>query len=237
MNKICKLNTNKFDVIDTEEKAYWIGFIWCDGYNSKRYRRKNSTPNYEFKLSLMEDDIGHLEKFKSFLESEHPIKRYNYSSFDKPKTECRLLLANTKFGKVLDEKYGLIANRTDVNKLICQIPKDLIRHFIRGIFDADGSFSKYQTIDEGHVVTKYNVSFTTYSGLLDFINKELAEQNISRSKINSYYQRHKDRDGDCRCLTYSGRLNCNNILSWMYEDSKVYLDRKFLKYIELYKIN
>ena len=56
------MNINKFDVIDTEEKAYWIGFIWCDGYNSKRYRGKNSTPNYEFKLSLMEDDIGHLEK-------------------------------------------------------------------------------------------------------------------------------------------------------------------------------
>lgn len=31
---------NIFDKIDTKEKAYWMGFIWCDGYNLKRIRSK-----------------------------------------------------------------------------------------------------------------------------------------------------------------------------------------------------
>lgn len=29
------LNEHFFDVIDTEEKAYWLGFIFADGYVAK----------------------------------------------------------------------------------------------------------------------------------------------------------------------------------------------------------
>lgn len=28
--KATKFNCNYFDTIDTEDKAYWIGFLWCE---------------------------------------------------------------------------------------------------------------------------------------------------------------------------------------------------------------
>ena len=66
-----KINSNKlrkydysvcdhiFDNIDTEEKAYWLGFLYADGYVSEF----NST----IELSLEEKDLQHLERFRSFL--------------------------------------------------------------------------------------------------------------------------------------------------------------------------
>ena len=69
-----KFNKNYFDKIDTTDKAYWIGFIWCDGYLN--YRNRNGTESYDFKLSLIEKDINHLNIFKWYLDSNHIIRKY-----------------------------------------------------------------------------------------------------------------------------------------------------------------
>ena len=55
-----KFNEHIFDVIDTEEKAYWLGFIFADGYISSR--------DNGFELSLKGSDIEHLHKFNKFME-------------------------------------------------------------------------------------------------------------------------------------------------------------------------
>ena len=60
-----KFNENIFDVIDTEEKAYWLGFIFADGYISKY--NKNSKKDYHFELSLSANDTEHLNKFNKFM--------------------------------------------------------------------------------------------------------------------------------------------------------------------------
>lgn len=228
-----KINKNKLDVIDTEEKAYWIGFIWCDGYNAIRHR--SGKTNYEFKLSLQESDIGHLEKFRDFMESTHPIKIYKISStFPNHQNEARLLIAVTQLGKTLDDKYGLIPNREDVTKLIKNIPNKLLNHFIRGILDADGTFTNYKCNDGGHIVNKYSITFTTNMYLLDFINSVLYKEGLSQTEIRKYQQRHKGRDGVCRTLVYSGKPTCKAILDWIYKDATIYLDRKYEKYINMF---
>lgn len=55
-----------FDSIDCDEKAYWLGFIYSDGYITGRV--------LGIKLSVK--DIAHLEKFKKAIKSEHKIGRY-----------------------------------------------------------------------------------------------------------------------------------------------------------------
>lgn len=54
-----KFNENIFDVIDSEEKAYWLGFLFADGYISSS---KNT-----IELSLALKDKEHLEKFAKFM--------------------------------------------------------------------------------------------------------------------------------------------------------------------------
>lgn len=67
-----KFNEHVFDVIDTEEKAYWLGFIYADGNVSKAGDKQI----YSFEISLKEDDYNHLMKFNKFVEFKgNNIKR------------------------------------------------------------------------------------------------------------------------------------------------------------------
>ena len=45
-----------FDKINTEEKAYWLGFLYADGSISSKEDK--------IELGLAEKDLHHIEKFK-----------------------------------------------------------------------------------------------------------------------------------------------------------------------------
>ena len=47
-----KANFNYFDKIDSPDKAYWLGFIWADGYIAKRTRTQNGHTRIEYNLKL-----------------------------------------------------------------------------------------------------------------------------------------------------------------------------------------
>lgn len=65
-------NENYFESIDTPNKAYWLGFIYADGYIVSK--RKHG--NRKLGLSLNIQDINHLEKLNKCLESDVDIKHY-----------------------------------------------------------------------------------------------------------------------------------------------------------------
>lgn len=121
-----KFNEHIFDKIDTEEKAYWLGFLYADGY-------VESNGN-TIELSLKSSDIHHLEKFRDFL------------NFDKTKhifkdsIRCRIAFRNKHIKQSLI-KLGCIPRKslTITFPSLDQVPVHLHRHFIRGYVDVDGS--------------------------------------------------------------------------------------------------
>ena len=58
---------NYFEVIDSEDKSYWLGFFYADGYVRNR---KNSS---ESRLKLSIKDLDHLEKFKKTINGDNKI--------------------------------------------------------------------------------------------------------------------------------------------------------------------
>lgn len=119
-----KVNSNIFSSIDTQEKAYWLGFIYADGYVSKE-------SNFELSLSIK--DLDHLEEFKKFLEYEGKIY------IDTKVARCRLQFQDVQIVKDL-KSIGCVNNKSLVLKFP-QIQKSLENHFIRGYFDGDGYVS------------------------------------------------------------------------------------------------
>lgn len=60
-NKIYFYNDQFFKRIDTEEKAYWLGFLYADGYIA------NSGKRHIVELCLCEQDLTHVQKFQNLM--------------------------------------------------------------------------------------------------------------------------------------------------------------------------
>lgn len=214
---------NYFDEIDSEDKSYFLGFIYADGNFSRN----------SLKIFISEQDVDVLEKFKYCLKSNHDIKRKKgsgYTSSDKLSSMVELMVSHRTFPKIL-AKHGIVENKTHHIKSIPNtIPKELIRHFIRGYMDGDGSFSKYVCSD----------GYTRYS--VDVIGTELFLKDWIRyfdsidcdfSFCEKFSIRWKERENNTRGLRMSGKENVINFLNWLYDDATVVMDRKYKKYKQI----
>lgn len=122
-------NEYYFNEIDDHDKAYWLGFIFGDGYI-------NEDRNL-LVIKLGGIDESHLYKFKECMQAENPVKiEYHNITGNK--------LVKIEFaGKQLIsdlQKLGVF-KKTD-RKNIPDIDKKFIPDFIRGLFDADGGIEK-----------------------------------------------------------------------------------------------
>lgn len=169
--KINRKNTvgdTYFDKIDTQEKAYWLGFLWADGSISKTAKRA-SGPN-RLRITQKWSEKAHLEKFRDALSSDYEIDRAkSRSPYGDPPAQldinCRPLCESLKrLG------YGT----KDVRIHIPKIPKNLMRHFIRGYFDGDGCLSVYTQQMRQYTILKQEWSITGKEPLLEEIKAVLS---------------------------------------------------------------
>lgn len=220
-NKL-KFDDTIFDSIDTEEKAYWLGFIFADGYVSGF--DSDGKNNYYFELSLKESDKNHLDKFNVFIKHED----INHVKINKAKcfnTEvvcerCRWGGRSKHLWETLNN-YGCVPSKS----LILQFPdesifkdKSLIRHFIRGYWDGDGCLS-YS--NKEHTIANISVLGTN-----QFLTKI---KNNLPLKID--YSLRNTSNNITKELLIQGK-NAFELIYYLYSNATVYLNRKYEKYLE-----
>jgi intein/homing endonuclease len=136
---IYKHDREYFKVIDTPEKAYWLGFIFADG---SLYKRDNNRgwKGYNFELSLKNADREHLVKLAKAIDCNVPIKTRS-STLKKYGTfySSRLMFFCDEFARNLIN-CGCTVNKSLTLEFPSEriLPKLLYSHFIRGYFDGDG---------------------------------------------------------------------------------------------------
>jgi|GEM_PF-1157069 len=219
-----RFNENYFDEIDCEEKAYWLGFIWCDGSII------DQANNLQIKLSLSDNDVSHVYKFKEAIEAEHPVKIYDITNgfmSEEVRREARIVVTSRHMGETLRIKYGMVTHRSTSLPVTEKIPKSLVRHFIRGVFDADGSITTYWNKGKPSWNPNLKMSLQLYSteDLIDFIQDHWIEIGFKKNKVKTI-KRHKDRDGSATGICFSGVDQVTWLLGYLYDDSEIYLDRK-----------
>lgn len=197
-----KFNQHVFDSIDTEEKAYWLGFLFADGYINSN--------NNAIELSLALKDKDHLEKFKLFLQWSGNVKVDHF--------RCRLSITNKHLKQIL-VSYGCTPRKS----LTLQFPEififktnDLVRHFIRGYFDGDGCI---------YVHHRREWSSIELLGTNHFLNAVIKNLKWNNNKLS------QDKRHSCYTfrLRYAGKTALN-ITASLYNSSTIYLDRKYKKY-------
>ena len=217
------VNDSYFEKIDTEHKAYWLGFIYADGFI-------NTTEDV-IGISLSKKDINHLEKFKDDVEFTGPIHNYKGKGFIE--TDYVRIVIRSKQMKQNLISLGVYENKTDILKFptLSQVSKELIYHFIRGYIDGDGSISKAKgkQIVNGEKRIYLGIRLRIL-GNYDFL-KEMIE--LIRKEIpNKTYSIIKRKNENVYEVTYNFSV-AEKILHWLYDDSNIYLKRKKDKFISL----
>lgn len=220
--EIIDVNEDYFEVIDTEDKAYWLGFLYADGYVKKR---KGNSCTVE--VCLAEIDREHLEKLKSALNSDSEIRRKMSKCDGKEFISYRFSVHREKMYNDLVEK-GCIENKS----LKLTFPnidifenKDLVKHFIRGYVDGDGSLGIYG--DKRIPNISILGTFEFLNGVLEWLK---TDGNIE-TKANVIRCTSKGKENIFQ-IGFSSR-NAHRAISYLYEDSSIYLDRKYDKYLQI----
>lgn len=213
-----------FDTIDTEEKAYWLGFLTADGWINKNEKNNAGVTGIE----LQYGDINHLKKFNKSIKGNYQItdrwRPCSISSKDSKKKNhmcCLRIFSLTMYNSLVEKGFS---NNKTFDFKIPSIRQDLLRHYIRGYFDGDGCFT--------FTNTSFHIDFITASETLNSdVLKILKSQNIDCSP-NSYIS-----EFDTILYTTNIYKNAEKIkfLDWIYKDCNIYLDRKYKKYLKVKK--
>lgn len=218
-------NDKYFSEIDTANKAYWLGFIYADGWIIKNVAKRN----YELGIELCDIDEQQLIDFNNELGCVHDISHGHY------------------------EKYICGYNNISATDTVCiriyskQIVEDLIRHnvlenktlkseypivndglffdFLRGYIDGDGCI--YVNNDK---ISASQVTITSsHCEVLNYIKTKL-----SLYGIKSYI--YKEKENKYRiCINHK---NAIKLLDMIYYDKDVQkLNRKYQKYLLLKRLS
>lgn len=216
-HRFTEFNQYIFDVIDTPEKAYWLGFFYADAYNSDTINT--------FSLTLKDDDYGHLVKLCNFVGlPESKINRYLSYIGDKTYPTCSIKM----YSKHLCQKMVELGCPR-AKSFIIQYPNwldcNLDKHFIRGIFDGDGCLTYRKDTKEWKwsLASTIECCESIQKILLSTLNFIVNFHCISKTNNNTYE------------LEQSGNEKILKIMEWLYSDNSenIQLVRKYEKYLDL----
>ena len=212
-NKKHTYNENYFQIIDTEAKAYFLGFIFADGSIYIR-PRKNSIEK-AFRINLAEIDKHILEFFQKELGHSANLSFISGTEFTSPvnkkvytrKNQYALSISSLTFVNHLIN-LGLGNRKTYMELSIPSIPEDLMPHFIRGYFDGDGC-SNANCI---HFTSK------TKTLLLEL-------QSYLKNKFNSSFGNIRKTKREVYIWSFTNEKKL--FLNYLYQNANCYLHRKY----------
>lgn len=212
--KIINCNEHVFDSIDTEEKAYWLGFLYADGYVCA------NVPSIG--LGLKESDKDHVIAFGEFIGYQgkyHIVQTTKYNSKEKGGYMCQMSVQNPHLWQSLVNK-GVVPHKS----LILEFPKEewfsdisLIYHFIRGYYDGDGILGVYpRNKDNPNSYMSESLMFVGTKPFLEGIQKYLGK---------GYLMQKPNCNEKTWRLSY-GAQKANNAARLIYKNAKISLARK-----------
>lgn len=205
------LDERYFKNIDSEKKAYFLGFLIADGnvYND------NSGRQSSISITQSQEDSYILEEFLKELNS-------NTSLGHDGRGCCQAAVRSNIMAYDLS-KYGVIPNKTYISYLPI-LNKSLMSHLIRGILDGDGNITSVLLDNNRH---KHAISFCGSHNLMYNISLYISSLlNISLPSVYIYKNRHLTE------IKWQSINDCLILGNWIYNNAEIYLSRKYIKFCE-----
>lgn len=225
------VNSTYFDIIDTEEKAYLLGFFIADGCVRKEFDKRLNVYN-RVRMTLS-NSIDDLEIIKLFHEKICPNHKLQYSHITKGaknrKEQVAIQWTSHHMSNVLQNKYKIVPKKTydiDFKFPFNEVPEHLHRHFIRGFIDGDGS------------IRKSGIGFCFNSELFLEQIMDIFTNFFKNNNLEFHYTKHLEKGKTVdiwKAFISKGNYEKQQLLKdFLYKDATVYLTRKYNN-IQLWK--
>lgn len=196
----------------SKESSYILGFIMADGcvnIDKKRFR---------LKIELQASDIEILEKIKSYISPDRPIRVYSRDDARRGNTYHVASLEMNISRELFDYLGSLgITPQKCANKCIPdQVPQEFVWQFIRGLCDGDGSIRERNGKNEGGF--DWSLSATSKT-LIDQLHKHIPHAIVSCTSAGRNKTLHK--------IAVRNKPGIRIIRDQLYDDTDLYLTRKF----------
>lgn len=215
----CSLNDDYFQELDSKDKAYFLGFIYADGFITKP-----STGQAILGLTLAE--IEPIDKFKKYIHTNKKVGYYKkVNSYSDKSYEYKLALNSDKLVSDI-EKLGVIERKT-LTLTFPNIREDLIPHFIRGYFDGDGSVFLHKDSRKEHSDNEYlGINICGTKEFLTILTKHLPFL-----KEGQCVYKEKRKTTNCWNLKMISNIRSLELYHYMYKNcDDLYLSRKKEKF-------
>lgn len=191
---------NYFETIDSEEKAYWLGWLITDGCISRN----------SISFSLQKRDLEILKSFEMDIGLSNKIKPFN-TNYYRLSFCCKKMVVDLA-------KYGIVENKT----FTVDLPK-LDRKFypalLRGCFEGDGSI----TICTTRGKTECEFSFTGNKQCVVSFNNLVSE-------LTGIPKKNVVKNQNIFRVRWSSKREIEKIFNVLYENCGThFLTRKLLK--------
>lgn len=234
MRSDCLYN-NEFKVIDSEIKAYFLGFLYADGCLFA-LRDKKGSKDFGIRINIHHEDGYILEKIKETF----PFFRLTPLKGNELLNRAPQILLEY-YGRFIYRDFrdnGLIERKSYENKdklFLPTLSDDLMRHFIRGFFDGDGSISIAKSRPNLRRVDMVGVSKATITEMYNYFCKIGLKPDVFRTKAPN------PLNGKGRQVVYIIEwLKIDSVLAlkeYLYKDSTIHLKRKKEKFDSLKRVN
>lgn len=203
------INNTAFENINTEEKAYFLGWMISDGNISKNRNR--------ITLELQKQDISIIHRFRKFLNIQTKIcdveRKLCTNGYKHICSNYKTYCDSIKLKNDLN-KYGVIPNKS-LKAYVPVIDENLLPHLLRGIMEGDGSIyqDKYKNWRVQFLGTKQ-----LCKDVQNIFNNKL---NLPKHSISRYKKIYR--------TTWCKKEHVHSILSYLYNNASLdlVLPRKY----------
>jgi hypothetical protein len=219
---------NELKRIDTQEKAYLLGFMYGDG-TITTYKEKTGRIRFLIKISINDFDTDLILALKQLFPFFN-TGNFDYSIYGK---NTGKQISISKSSKELYQDLmsnGLYPRKSYENKELLKMPtiaNELLPHFIRGFFDADGSV--YTQKNRPNLI---RIEFCSVSKTFAYeLDTYLKNIDVCSWEVTPVLPKGKSKQMLYK-ITFTKTEETVKLIEYMYNGSTIGLERKAKKCLE-----
>ncbi len=193
-----RFNEHYFNIIDCDDKAYFLGYLMADGCVCTSINRLD--------FGIHKKDISILHEFKIKLNSQNLVREYT-----------KVAVINHTSKTLISDlaKHGCTNKKSLTLQFPTTIPDNYIWSFIRGYFDGDGCVTSHMPNTNKD---RIRINFV---GTKEFLTSLQILFNTSyKLRTTGTYKRNY-------VLEITSKKNIEYIVSHMYKNATIKLERKY----------